>query len=577
MRSLRALLLAASLVLLAGCVRMPTEGPVVESQVDPDADSVPGIYYDPRPPQPGQTAVEVVSGFLEAMKATPIKTSVARQFLTAAEQEAWAPESRIITYAELGTPSGEMNVAIDLTDVNLYDERGAWTRTEGEQELRFTLTTEDGEWRIDQAPDALIVPDPWFDDWYQRVSLYFFDPTAEILVPEPVFVPKGEQFASSLVRGLLTPPTGEQTEVVRTFFPPGVTHGLSVPITTAGIADVTLSGDPDTIDEATAQQMLVQLVWTLRQEPRIRAVELKVGDRTFGTPGGPTQVNLDVGAAYDPTVVSATSDLFGLQDGLLVRGPIGSLRETLGPLGQADLGIRSIGVDLPGNTVAAVAGDGRSLLLAPVDQPEGRATQVLSGAVDLQTPSWDHRHRAWVLDRAQGRARVYVVGDEGAAEVGVPGVSGQDVTDLLVSRDGTRLVAVLRGRKADRVVAARIRQDAAGRVLGALPAVTLALPEEDSARIRDVAWRTPTTVSVVLSDITDDLSQVRTLSVDGAPGEIATEGSSRLRGRNRALVSSPVQAAPVYAVAGRTVTDLTTPELVLPDLPAGMRGLTYAG
>lgn len=577
MRPLRVLLVLASLVLLAGCVRMPTEGPVVESQVDADADPVPGIYYDPRPPQPGQTPTEVVSGFLEAMKASPIKTSVARQFLTSAEQQSWAPESRIVTYAELESPEGDTDVAVDLTDVNLYDERGAWTGAEARRGLRFELTTEDGEWRIDQAPDALVVPDTWFDDWYQRVSLYFFDPTAQILVPEPVFAPRGEQFASSLVRGLLTPPTGDETDVVRTFFPPGVTPGLSVPISTAGIADVSLDGEPDAIDEATARQMLVQLVWTLRQEPRIRAVEMKVGDRSFGTPGGPTQVNLDVGAAYDPSGVAATTDLFALQDGLLVRGPVGALRATEGPLGQTDLGLRSFAVDLPGTTVAAVGDDGRTMYLAPVDQPDGRATQVLSGAVDLQTPGWDHLRRTWVLDRNDGRARVYVVADQEPLEVDVPGVTGRDVTRMLVSRDGTRLVAVVRGPKLDRVVSARVRQDTTGAVLGAQPAITLALPEEEgSARVRDVAWRTPTTVSV-LSDDTGDLSQVRTVSVDGAPGEIATEGSSRLRGRTTSLVSSPVETAAVYAVAQRTITDLTTPERVLPDLPTGLRGLTYAG
>ena len=28
----------------------------------------------------------------------------------------------------------------------------------------FGLVDEDGEWRIDEVPDALIVPETWFDD-----------------------------------------------------------------------------------------------------------------------------------------------------------------------------------------------------------------------------------------------------------------------------------------------------------------------------------------------------------------------------------------------------------------------------
>ena len=76
---------------------------------------------------------------------------------------------QIITYAEPGTASGEASVRLPLTDINVYDERGAWQRTQAERDLELGLVQEDGEWRIDSVPDALIVPDSWFDDWYQRV------------------------------------------------------------------------------------------------------------------------------------------------------------------------------------------------------------------------------------------------------------------------------------------------------------------------------------------------------------------------------------------------------------------------
>ncbi|UUZ58123.1 hypothetical protein [Nocardioides sp. B-3] len=82
------------------------------------------------------------------------------------------------------------------------------------------------------------MPATWFEDFFRRMSLYFFDPTAQILVPEPVFVPSGEQLASSLVGGLLDDPTSDP-RITRTFMPPGFTYDLSVPITAAGIAEVT--------------------------------------------------------------------------------------------------------------------------------------------------------------------------------------------------------------------------------------------------------------------------------------------------------------------------------------------------
>jgi hypothetical protein len=572
--ALAAPVLLATCALLAGCVQMPTSGPVVTPQVSADVDEVTGISFDPRPPRKGESATDIVEGFLEAMKATPVSTTVARQFLSREAAETWVPERQIVTYAERETASGGTVFEIPMTDVNVYDASGAWQRTQATRDLDLGVVEEDGEWRIDSVPDALIVPESWFDDWYQRVSLYFFDPTSEVLVPEPVFAPRGDQFASSLVRGLLAQPEGESREVARSYFPPGTNHGLSVPISRAGIAEVSLTGDPDAVDEETAQRMLAQLVWTLRQEPRINAVALSIGGRAFGGPGGSTQVNLDVGSAYDPNGVRSSSQMYALSEGRVVSGTIGSFEETLGPLGQDALGVRSIGTSISGARVAAVSATGNDLLVAPTEAPDGEVATVVSGAVDLAAPGWDYRDRTWVLDRGAGRARVIVAVD-GAAEVeDVPGISGRRVTKLLVSRDGSRLVAVVRGRKSDRVVATRVRHDQAGAILGFTPVQELPLTE-GSPRIRDIGWRSPTSISV-LSGI-NELSQVRTISVDGSPGEIVTGGTTKLRGRIRTLISAPVEGSEVFARAGRSVISLTRPERTVLELPPGLTSLTYPG
>ena len=569
-RVLAASVLLTLVALLTGCVQMPSEGPVEVPQESAGVDGVPGISFDPRPPRAGESPSEVVAGFLEAMKATPISTTVARQFLTRDAADAWVPEQQIITYRELDTPSGLTSVRVPMADVNLYDAHGAWQRTQPERDLRLRLVDQDGEWRIDEVPDALIVPGSWFDDWYQRVSLYFFDPTSEVLVPEPVFVPKGEQFASSLVRGLLALPSGESQDVARTYFPAGTAPGLSVPIN-SGIAEVALSGDPDAIDQDTADRMLAQLVGTLRQEPRINAVRLSVGGRAITYQGNAVQTGLDVGSQYNPSDL-ASRDLFALADGLVVRGSLGAFASTLGPLGQDGNDIRTIGVDIAGSRVAGISSDGTRMLVAPVEAPDGEVTTVVSGAVDLAAPHWDYRDRIWVLDRNAGRARIILSQDDTATVVDVPGLSGRTVTKLLVSRDGSRLVAVVRGATADRVVSTRIRHDSEGGTIGSTPLQSLPLPADGIPRIRDIAWRSPTTISVLVA--TDDFSQVRTLSVDGSPGEITT--GTRLRGRSRILVSAPVDSE-VFALAGRTVRSLTRPERAVPALPRGLTSVTYTG
>ncbi|QIK75612.1 LpqB family beta-propeller domain-containing protein [Nocardioides piscis] len=564
-------------ILASACVRMPSEGPVSEVDSESRSDNTPGTYFDPKPPQPGESQTEIVLNFLEAMRATPIQMGVAREFLSVEAQKAWEPEESILTYAELGDPVGTFEVVLPMEEIEQYDARGAWQRSRSTQELSFGLTSEEGEWRIDRLPDGMVVPASWFESQFRRVSLYYFDPTGQILVPEPVFVPEGDQLASSLVDGLVNDPSIDP-RISRTFFPPELLRGLSVPITEDGIAEVSLAGPTIKVDAEITQRILTQLVWTMRQEPRIRAVSLTVGEEELVAPGDTTQIGLDVGSAFDPTGAEASSDLFGLVDGLLVRGSsIGALQPTAGPLGTQRLGARSIGVNLSGVRVAAVSGDGGSVLVAPVDE-EGRAVQVVSAARDLLPPAWDFADRLWLVERGAGRARVSVVaGDRPPREIEVQGVTGRDVRHVLVSRDGSRLVAVVRRPDGDRVLVSRILHDEAGGVLRTTRAVPLAFaPQAPSLVIRDITWRSPSAISV-LSDLSRDLSLVETISVDGAPGDPGIGGATRVQGGTRELVGSPVEGIEIFALSGDDVSDVTAPELPVASLPKDLVSLTYVG
>ncbi|EON24706.1 MULTISPECIES: LpqB family beta-propeller domain-containing protein [Nocardioides] len=574
-RLARVALALGALLVSTACVRMPSEGPVTQVDGEASDSATPGYDFDPQPPQPGETPTEIVASFMEAMQAIPSRTNVASEFLTAGARRRWTPESRIITYGELGDPVGDQLVTLPMIGIEEYDARGAWQRSRGAEVIGFDLAIENGEWRIAALPDALIVPTTWFENAFRRMSLYLFDPTAQILVPEPVFVPTGDQLASSLVRGLLDDPTADP-RVTRTFVPPGFTYELSVPITAAGIAEVSLVGDAGAVGDDARQRILTQLIWTMRQEQRIRAVRLSIGEEEQGLADDATQVNLDVGEAFDPTGAQSSGDLFGLVDGRVVRGPIDALRPTSGPLGVDRLGVRSIGASLAGDRVAGVSGDGRSVLVAPVDV-EGRAVEVASGARDLLPPAWDFADRIWLADRGAGRGVIsVVVGQQPPRQIDVPGVSGRDVRHMLVSRDGSRLIAVVRTARGDRILASRILHSASGRVLRATRAVVLDfVPDVAGSVVRDIGWRSPTAISVVTD--TENLSQVETISVDGSPGDLGIVGVSRLRGGTRQLVSSPVEGAEVFAVGRESVSDLTAPERPLGPLPEALTSLTYVG
>ena len=557
-RLVRALVVGLALLAAAGCVRMPSSGPVVETRSGVDSQVDSPIYIDPRPPQAGDSPTAIVRGFLDAMTATPIETTVARKFLTPDAAAAWHPEHATIAYGDASPPEGGAVVSVTLSDANRLDARGAWRGPlgDGHDTLHFPMVfTEADQWRIAKAPDALVVPEPWFAQRFRQVSLYFFDPTARILVPEPVYVPRGEQQATTLVQALLQGPGAGLGRVTRSFIPPGLSLGLSVPVTADGVADIALKGDAGQQTPQAIELMLAQLAWTLRQEPTIRALKVSIAGQPLPLPGGVSEVSVSEGAEFDPAGAQASSSLFGLRRGRLVAGPPEALQNVDGPLGGTDFGLLSVGVALTADVAAGVSGGGRSVLRAPVDGP-GPVREVLSDAVDLLPPAWDAFDRLWLVDRARGAARVSYVEGTRSSVLRVPGISGRDVTNFLVSRDGTRLVAGLRrpGR-ADQLVVSRLRHASMGRVVGATRARPITDGTGEPRRIRDIAWSGPTTVAV-LSALTDELSQVRTVSVDGSPPGL--DGlATTLRGRVQGLAGSPVPSESLYALTPTTLLDLS--------------------
>lgn len=546
--------IAACSLALAGCVELPSSGPVVTAGASQAASDPGPMYIDPLPPQPGDSPAQVVKGFLDAMLATPVQTNTARQFLTRDERDSWDPRQETITFAGASPPRGTGSVRVDLSEPRRIDARGAWQGAVDTSSLTFQVVEEDGDFRIADAPDALIVPEQWFEQRFRQVSLYFFDPTGTILVPEPVFVPDGEQLASTLVRGLLAGPPTTAIGSAQSFFPPGLTAGLSVPVSADGVADLALVGAQAPVDGDQADLLVAQLTTTLRQDPAVQAVRLSIDGQPLDLPGDVTEVGLNRGESFAPYVASASSLLYAVRGGVLVGGSASELAPVDGPFGTTVLGVRSIVPDLTATTAAAVSTDGTSLLIGPV-RSEGQVQQVLSGATDLLPPAWEFSGRLWLVDRTAAGAQVLQRQGDVARVVDVPGVSGQDVRRMLVSRDGSRLLAVIRGGDGDAVVVSRILHDEDGRVVGATPTVRIDGDGDDALDVRDIAWRSPTTIAV-LSEVNDSLFQVQSLPVDGAPSGPGAL-STTIKGDLRELVGSPVPGQALYAAGPGVLNPLS--------------------
>ena len=545
-----------------GCVSLPTEGPVVDSEVAGVEDTQRASDIDARPPAKGATRIEIVTGFLDAMTAWPIQTSAAKEYLTEEAAAAWNPEAATVVYSDaLPAQEDGGSIEVALTSADGLDAVGGWRGpvSAGELTLRYRVTIEDGEYRIADPQDALIVPTSWFQQRYRQVSLYYFDPIAQILVPEPVFVPQGEQLATSLVSSLLAGPPPEARGLVRSFLPSGLSVGLSVPVDDAGVADVDLVGDAPRLTAKEAELLLAQLAWTLRQVGGISAVRVTVGGVDLPIPGGASQYPVSAAVEFDPAGDDATTLLFGISRGRLVWGSPGNLVPATGPFGEESAAVEAVAARPDAEVVAAVDQAGRRLQVGPVRQPTdggAEARTILSGGTYAR-PSWDVAGRLWVLDRRRTGARVWVVENDRAREVGVAGVTGTDARQLVVSRDGTRLVAVVRSVEGDAVVGARVSINGRGRV-GSTRGQYLVRAAEGTV-IDDVVWTSPTRVGLLTPTAPGSLYEVDVVAADGASFGVDAL-STIVTGRVIGLAAAPSRGAPMFAVYADRYVDLVDQE-----------------
>ncbi len=585
LRVLLALLVV--LVLPLGCARLPTTGPVHSSSEQEQVTDSGVLEFTPAGPKPGATRVQIVEDFLTAMTASPLTTSIARQYLTEASSRSWVPEKSTVVYdtRELGITDG--GVRLGLGGITRLDGRGKWLGdpTHGAGlHWRLKLVRESGEWRISHPPDALVLPRPDFEDRFAQYFLYYFDQSGQVLVPEPVYVPRGAQAPTQLVTGLLKGPEADLRGVERTYLPARTRlDDLSVPISPQGTAEVSLSDEVLGLDATTRNLALAQLGRTLQQVPGVERMRVTVGGSPLDLPGEHSALSFDAFSDYDPSVAWASPALFGLRAGRVVAWDDGAEHRVSGPLGALDLGLRTIAVDLPADNIAGVTEDGSRVLTGPRYGPTGGpsgpddVTTVYQGR-DVLRPSYDVYGQLWLADRTSAGAEVVVVRKGKARALTAPGVTGADVRGLVVSRDGTRLLTVVRTPDGDELRISRVRRDRHGTVRGLTPARRVGLGPT-ALRVRDLGWRTPGTIAV-LTPVATDTWQVMMVRLDGSSmaGPAFTE-PGLFRGHAVAMATSPVAGSPLYVAtgAGPLFTLAATGRWVASDVNPGLRAPTFVG
>jgi hypothetical protein len=547
-----AVTLLAVLLAVSGCESLPASGPVTTEPVREQAEDEAPVDFTPDGPERGAAPIEIVRGFLTAMQATPLNTSTARRFLTTQSSSSWVPEMGTVVHdGQTLTVEGK-DVRLDLQDTVRLDERGAWLGSAGDASYRIDMVREGGEWRISTPPDRLIVPTTHFETRFQQYFLYFFDKAAQVLVPEPVYVPTGAQATTFLVTGLLRGPGRGLLGVERTFVPARTRlDDISVPVTPEGTAEVPLSDEVLDLEPDQLSKAFAQLAWTLKQVSGVRRLRVTVDGSPLEVPGQGPDADIEGWSEFDPSVSWASQSLFGIRGGRVVTQIGSEERRVSGVLGSLDLGPDTIAVDLPGEQIAATTDDGR-VLLAARSRVAGTAPDA-ADALDVYTaegrllkPSWDLHSQLWVVDRTAAGAQVVVVRNSIDRELDVDGLTGEDVRSLVVSRDGSRLVAQVAGNRRDTLVIGRIERDQSGKVRRVVDVSELDVSALRVRRIRDVAWRTPGSLAVLTAP-TPSTSQVLVVKVDGSSTlEDSTTDAEVFRGEAARIITSSTLGAPLY-------------------------------
>jgi Lipoprotein LpqB beta-propeller domain/Sporulation and spore germination len=585
-----ALLLAVLTDLAAsGCVSLPRSGPVQSRSVAKNAGGDALVDYTPAGPKPGSAPLVLVDNFLTAMTATPLNTHVAREFLTADSGRSWVPERGTVVYGTqqlIPHPGGRITVR--LRDVVELDGRGTWRGdpTSGRgHDYRLRLVKEKGQWRISNPPDRLVIPRVHFDTQYQQYLLYFADRSAQVLVPEPVYVPSGRQAPTLLMAGLLKGPEESPAGVERTFLPPGTTlDGVSVPVSRGGTAEVPLS---DRILDADKQELnlaFAQIAWTLGQVTGVQRLRVSVAGTPIDLPGSRGDADVGDFSEFDPSVAWASGSLFGVRDRRVMSSDTQGEDRVSGPFGTLPLAPRAIAVDPLAQHIAGVSADGRQVVVADRDGVPGRAARlsdtstVYREGTDVLRPSYDLYGQLWVVDRTRSGARLSVVRGGAARSLTAPGITGARVSRFVLSRDGTRLVAQVRRGERDELVLARVLRDTKGRVLGVSPArriVMQGVPDE----IRDIAWRTSARIAVLVAP-SSGTSEVLLAKVDGSSTatELSTD-AALFQGRAVRLVTSSSTGSPLLlGTADGRLYELSGRGRFTPaDIKRGLLAPTFVG
>jgi len=469
-------------LVLSGCAQLPSSGPVASGPVIDVGGNEDFAFYSPSGPQLDDNQTEIVSGFINAHIGPQNDYAIAREFLTEDFAAAWNPQEEVLirsstpTYEQIGGSRQQVTVRTLAT----VDQFGEYQALEGVEPrtLFFNLVQEQGQWRIDSAPNLTVVSSPVFAVVFQSYPIYFFDRGYRYLVSDVRWFPVRSSSSTRMVRALLDGPSEWLQGAVRSAIPDQTTLTIDAVVTEDSVAQVDLSSQALTADSRMRSLMKAQFEKTLTALPTVGSVQLLI-DRNIQEIESinTTQLPLSPGT---PVMLSESSvyRINGSTAIPLAGGSTHVLR----------LNPESIAVSETDQLLALVNEEGLHLASLGSTQSE-----LIDARPSILKPHFDADGFLWSVGSDSG-INVYRDGELST----VVEQTQPNRVDFAVSPEGSRLVEIVENEEGNQLRVRGVVRDSDGQPRALTDPVNIR-----SARPQTVSWLGENQIALVERSVTD--------------------------------------------------------------------------
>jgi len=534
--------LLAVLVLTASCATVPTSGPVEHHQPQQGGASN-GVQVAPLPPAVGATQLLVVEGFLHAMGTYEDGYRVARQYLTTEAANRWHPESGVQVYADGYPPAETEQTAVLIAPVTgAVDATGVYRATGGQLRQDFGLVKDDeGQWRISNPPEGLLVSRYLFATGFEPVEVYFGSTGTDVLLPDPRYFPVGESALTRAANAVLEGPSPWLAPLTAARPSPGVVVD-SVVLHSSGSAMVYLGGETSTVTAERRELLLAELVFTLGSFDQVRTVQVNANGAAWTNKVGRSELTPQSFSDLDPV------DVAGDRPAYVVRAD--KLQRQLSQGNWVDFvevqaGFAKVGelAIARGSRQWAGVTDASTKLVAGTVAEKG--SRVLREGSGLLRPFYSRTGDLWSPAAAVADWLIFHDGSE--LKLRVKGVPKGRVVAAKLAADGSRLAVVVAHGTTTSVGLLRVRRGTNSVVVEGWQAINLNLLPLNSVTLLDVGWESATELALLRTDV-DRQTSVIVVSQDGA--QLSDIGPSDATGLRSLLVVPGRPAMSVSAGGG---------------------------